>query len=96
MANTAIANDMDQELFSEFVEPLVQPLLIHMVAQFVNGEGQELFPANKCENFVGMEEVKRKFKETVCCLPSKLTFHWIHTGGIRLRSRRQFIEHQND
>ena len=28
MANTAIANDLDQELFSELVEPLVQALLI--------------------------------------------------------------------
>ena len=27
---------------------------------------QELFPENKWENFVGMEEVGRKFKETVC------------------------------
>ena len=38
MANTAIANDLDQELFSELVEPLVQPLLIHIVAPFVNGD----------------------------------------------------------
>ena len=38
MANTAIANDLDQELFSELVEPLVQPLLIHIVALFVNGD----------------------------------------------------------
>ena len=38
MANTAIANDLDQELFSELEEPLVQPLLIHMVAPFVNGD----------------------------------------------------------
>ena len=38
MANTAKANDLDQELFSELVEPLVQPLLIHMVALFVNGD----------------------------------------------------------
>ena len=38
MANTAIVNDFDQELFSEFEEPLVQPLLIHMVAPFVNGD----------------------------------------------------------
>ena len=38
MANTAIANDLDQELFSELVEPLVQPLLIHLVAPFVNGD----------------------------------------------------------
>ena len=38
MANTAIANDFDQELFSELEEPLVQPLLIHMVASFVNGD----------------------------------------------------------
>ena len=38
MANTAIANDLDQDLFSELVEPLVQPLLIHMVASFVNGD----------------------------------------------------------
>ena len=38
MANTAIANDLDQEFFLELVEPLVQPLLIHMVAPFVNGD----------------------------------------------------------
>ena len=33
MANTAIANDLDQELFSE-----LQALLVHMVAPFVNGD----------------------------------------------------------
>ena len=38
MANTAKANDLDQELFSELVEPLVQPLRIHIVALFVNGD----------------------------------------------------------
>ena len=38
MANTAITNDLDQELFSALVQPLVQPLLIHMVAPFVNGD----------------------------------------------------------
>ena len=38
MAKTAKANDLDQELFSELVEPLVQPLLIHIVAPFVNGD----------------------------------------------------------
>ena len=38
MANTAIANDFDQKFFSELIEPLVQPLLIHMVAPFVNGD----------------------------------------------------------
>ena len=38
MANTAITNDLDQKLFSALVEPLVQPLLIHMVAPFVNGD----------------------------------------------------------
>ena len=38
MAKTAKANDLDQELFSELVEPLVQPLLIHIVALFVNGD----------------------------------------------------------
>jgi len=30
-------NDLDQELFSELTEPLVQPLLIHLVAPFVEG-----------------------------------------------------------
>jgi len=30
-------NDLDQELFSELTEPLVQPLLIHMVAPLVEG-----------------------------------------------------------
>ena len=38
MANTAIANDLGQEHFSELVEPLVQLLPIHMVAPFVNGD----------------------------------------------------------
>ena len=65
MANTAIANDFDQELFSELEEPF---------PTFANTYGctickrrrQELFPANKRENCVGMEDVGRKFKETVC------------------------------
>ena len=30
-------NDLDQELFSELTESLVQPLLVHVVAPFVNG-----------------------------------------------------------
>ena len=90
MANTAKVNDLDQELFSELVESLVQPLLIHMPSCTIcKRRRQELFPANKLENFVEMEEVGRKFKETVCGPPSKLTFHWIHTGGISLRLRRQ-------
>ena len=38
MANTAKANDFHPELFSELEEPLVQPLLLHMVAPFVNGD----------------------------------------------------------
>ena len=38
MANTAIANDLEQKFFSELVEPLVQLLLMHMVAPFVNGD----------------------------------------------------------
>ena len=90
MANTAKANDLDQELFSELVEPLVQPLLIHMPGCTICKQRRpELFPANKWENFVGMEEVVRKLKETVCGPPRKLLFHWIHTGGVSLRSRRQ-------
>ena len=31
-------NDLDQELFSDLKEPLVQPLLIHMVAPFAEGK----------------------------------------------------------
>ena len=38
MDNTAVAKDLDQELFSELTEPLVQPLLVHIVAPFVNGD----------------------------------------------------------
>ena len=33
-----------------------------------------------------MEEVGRKFKETVCGPSSKFTSYWIHTWGISLRS----------
>ena len=36
MANKSMS-DLDQELFSELTEPLVQPLLIHMVVPFVEG-----------------------------------------------------------
>ena len=36
MDNTAIANDFDQELFSELKEPLVQLLEVHVVAPFVD------------------------------------------------------------
>ena len=46
MVNTAKANGLDQELFSELVEPLVQPLLMHtfyMVALFVNGDDKTFF-----------------------------------------------------
>ena len=36
MANTAIANDLDQKFLAR--RTLVQPLLMHMVAPFVNGD----------------------------------------------------------
>ena len=58
MDNTAIANDFDQELFSELKEPLVQPLAVHVVVR--RQQRQELFPANEWETFVGMEEVKQQ------------------------------------
>ena len=97
MANTAIANDFHPELFSELEEPLVQPLLLHWYGCTIcKRRRQELFPTNKWENFEGMKKVGRKFKETVCGPPSKLTLHWIPTGGISLRSRHQFTEHQNE
>ena len=34
----ARVNDLDQELFSELTEPLVQPLLIHVVPLFAYGK----------------------------------------------------------
>ena len=34
----ARVNDLDQELFSELIEPLVQPLLIHVVPAFAHGK----------------------------------------------------------
>ena len=34
----ARVNDLDQELFSELTEPLVQPLLIHVVPPFAYGK----------------------------------------------------------
>ena len=34
----ARVNDLDQELFSELTEPLVQPLLIHVVPPFADGK----------------------------------------------------------
>lgn len=36
MADSSV-NDLDQEVFSELTEPLVQPLLIHLVPPFVDG-----------------------------------------------------------
>ena len=34
----ARVKDLNQELFSELTEPLVQPLLVHMVPPFANGK----------------------------------------------------------
>ena len=34
----ARVNDLDQELFAELTEPLVQPLLIHVVPPFADGK----------------------------------------------------------
>ena len=88
MANTAKANDLDQELFSELVEPLVQPLLIHMVALFVNGDDKNF--SLQINGKILWKKLEGNLKKpAVCDPPSKLTFHWIHTGGISLRSRRQ-------
>ena len=33
-------NDLDQELFSELTESLVQPLLVHVVPPFVDGKDE--------------------------------------------------------
>ena len=88
MANTAKANDLDQELFSKLVEPLVQPLLIHMVALFVNGDDKNF--SLQINGKILWKKLEGNLKKpAVCGPPSKLTFHWIHTGGISLRSRRQ-------
>ena len=66
MANTAIANDVDQELFSELEEPLVQPLLIHMVAPFVNGDDKNFSLQIKGKIVWEWKTLEGKFKETVC------------------------------
>ena len=39
--NTAVTKFLDQELFSELTEPLVLPLLVHMVVPFVNGDKKD-------------------------------------------------------
>ena len=35
-----MVNDLDQELFSELTESLVQPLLVHMVPPFAAGKDE--------------------------------------------------------
>ena len=70
MANNTIANDLDQELFSELTEPLVQPLLLHMVAPL--GPFNKLRTADQWETFVGMEEFGGEFMKL--CDITKQTF----------------------
>ena len=72
MANNTIANYLDQELFSEFTEPLVQPLLLHMVEPLgpfnekrATLRKSKLRTADQWETFVGMEEFGGEFKETL-------------------------------
>ena len=84
MANTAIANDFDQELFSELEEPLVQPLLIHMVAPFVNGDDKNFSLQINGKILWEWKKLEGNLKKLFAALQANLRSIWIHTGGISL------------
>ena len=61
-------NDLDQELFSELIDRLVQPQLLHMVAPFVDADYHN-FPANKRQSLMRVEEdgsEKKSFNVLTC------------------------------
>ena len=72
MANTAIANDFDQELFSELEEPLVQPLLIHMVAPFVNGDDKNFSLQINGKILKGWKKLEGNLKKLFAALQANL------------------------
>ena len=72
MANTAEANDLDQELFSELVEPLVQPLLIHMIALFVNGDDKNFFLQVNGKIFREWKKLEGNLKKLFAALQANL------------------------
>ena len=72
MANTAKANDLDQELFSELVEPLVQPLLIHMVALFVNGDDKNFSLKINGKIFWEWKKLEANLKKLFAALQANL------------------------
>ena len=72
MANTAEANDLDQELFSELVEPLVQPLLIHMVALFVNGDDKNFSLKINGKIFWEWKKLEANLKKLFAALQANL------------------------
>ena len=65
--------DLDQELFWELTEPLVQPLLVHMASPFVNGfadgflkikmKEPERGPRRRSNVFIWIENQTIAFKE---------------------------------
>ena len=72
MANTAIANDLDQKFFSELVEPLVQPLLIHMVAPFVNGDDKNFSLQINGKILKGWKKLEGNLKKLFAALQANL------------------------
>ena len=68
--------DLDPELFSELTEPLVQPLLVHMVPPFANGNDPK-FACKLTGIFCGSGEAGSEFEETVCGPSSELTKEWM-------------------
>ena len=96
MANTAIANDFDQELFSELEEPLVQPLLIHMVAPFVNGDDKNFSLQIKRKIVWEWETLEGNLKKLFAALQANVSSIGYTLEESAFESRRQFIEHQNE
>ena len=52
MDDTVIGNDLEQGLFSELKEPPVQPLLVHMVSPFVNGNAKNFSLQRQKQNVI--------------------------------------------
>ena len=61
----ARVNDLDQELSSELTEPLVQPLLIHVVPPFRRRKRSKLLFTNQRERFMKMGDAGRQLEETI-------------------------------
>ena len=77
----ARVKDLNQELFSELKEPLVQPSLVPYGSAICYWKRSYIMLAKQRECFVGVEKVAWEFKATVRSPSSELTAAGMNIGS---------------